>query len=82
MDFHIAQEVCMRLIPHLFFFFISLLLCTCTLFTKQVAISLQADPGLFIGQVNSDGALQSPVPEAFDPAIYSKSNTSEVAGRY
>ena len=31
----------MRLIPHLFFFFISLVLCTCTVFTKKVAISPQ-----------------------------------------
>ena len=41
-----------------------------------------ADPGLFIGQVNSDGALQSPVPEAFDPEISSKSNAAEAAGRH
>ena len=40
------------------------------------------DPGLFIGQVNSDGALASPVPEAFDPETSSKANGSEAAGRY
>ena len=40
------------------------------------------DPALFIGQVNSDGALQSPVSEAFDPETSTKSNTTEAADRY
>jgi parallel beta-helix repeat protein len=39
------------------------------------------DPGLFIGQVNSDGALQSPVSEAFDPETSGKSKAKEAAGR-
>ena len=34
------------------------------------------DPGLFIGQVNSDGALESPVSEAFDPETSGKPNVT------
>jgi hypothetical protein len=40
-----------------------------------------ADPELFIGQVNSDDALQSPVSEAFDPETSGKSDAKEAPGR-